>query len=465
MLSLISLVGFRENSQCMEISQQQLKQKYDRIKQSGLDSLFIHPKDVYAFIDVLMSAHSNNESPAEINQVGRSFLEKPIYKIALGSGSINIFIWSQMHGDESAATASLFDLINYTLSPENKDWFDSWRDTITLHIVPMLNPDGAELEQRVNAQGIDINRDAKAGQTPEGRLLLSLADDIKPLFGFNLHSQNRFYTVGNSDKSAVISLLAPAYNDTNETNESRKTAKQLICVINQAIQQQYPHHVGRYDDTYSSRSFGDLFSAKGISTILIESGYFKNDQTRQIPRWLTFLSIVESINAINEQNYTKESLDNYDAIPFNNEDGLVDLLLTNLLVDEDYKVDIAINYDDFFKNGVVDSIGDLSTISGMRSIDMQSYKMQSMKGYSLEEELILTTKTYLDLLKKGFCYFLGDESLLNNNIKFPVTFNPQKVNNKTELKQPANFLFSKNGKMALAIIEGIVIDLESITNE
>jgi len=458
---LISLVGFRENSQCMEISQHQLKQKYDRLKQSGMDSLFIHPKDIYALVEELMSGYSDSESPIEINQVGSSFMQKPIYKMALGSGSINIFLWSQMHGDESTATASLFDLINYTLSPENKNWFDSWQDKITLHIVPMLNPDGAELEQRVNAQDIDINRDAKVLQTPEGRLLLSLAEEIKPQFGFNLHSQNRFYTVGNTNKSAVISLLAPAYNDVNETNDSRKKAKQLISVINHAIQQQYPNHVGRYDDTYSYRSFGDLFSAKGISTILIESGYYKGDRTRQIPRWLTFLSIVESINAINEQSYTKESLDNYDAIPFNNEDGLVDLLLTNVSINEEYQVDISINFDDFFKNGMIDSIGDLSTISGMQSFDMQSYEMESIKGYPLNELLTLTKDVYLDLLRDGYGYFIGDQSRLINETNLPVIFNHTPLNNRPELNQSASFLFSKNRKMSLAIIGGIVISLQT----
>ncbi|PHS15940.1 MAG: peptidase M14 [Kangiella sp.] len=442
-----------------------IKEKYESIKQSGLNSLFIHPDRVYSLIDDLINAYPDNQSHVKINQVGSSFLEKPIYKVTLGSGSINIFLWSQMHGDESTATASLFDLINYTLSPENTEWFDSWRDKITLHIVPMLNPDGAELEQRVNAQSIDINRDAKALQTPEGRLLLSLAEEINPVFGFNLHSQNRFYTVGNTNNSAVISLLAPAYNDSNETNDSRKKAKQLISVINQAIQVQYPHHVGRYDDTYSYRSFGDLFSAKGIATILIEAGYYKDDQTRQIPRWLTFLSIVESINAINEQSFTKESLDNYDAIPFNNEDGLVDLLLTKVLINDDYQVDISINYDDFFKNGSVDSIGDLSTISGMCSIDMQSYKMESIKGYPLNQTLTLTMETYINLLNDGYGYFVGDESLLNNHTNLPVIFSHQEVNCSARLNQPANFLFSKNGKMALVILNGIVINLENITSE
>ena len=33
---------------------------------------------------------------------------------------------------------------------------------MTIRAVPMLNPDGAELYQRRNLQGVDINRDAAA---------------------------------------------------------------------------------------------------------------------------------------------------------------------------------------------------------------------------------------------------------------------------------------------------------------
>ena len=41
--------------------------------------------------------------------------------------------------------------------------------SLTLYIVPMLNPDGAARFQRRNAQQIDVNRDALSLQTPEGR--------------------------------------------------------------------------------------------------------------------------------------------------------------------------------------------------------------------------------------------------------------------------------------------------------
>ena len=454
---------------CMNKFQNELEQQHKRIKQAGLDSLFIQSEDIYSIIKQLIDKHddsANNDRHLKVAQVGASFLEKPIYKMTVGTGPVSIFLWSQMHGDEPTATASLFDLINYIGSPENKAWFDSWREKLTLHIVPMINPDGADLVQRVNAQGIDINRDAKALQSPEGRLLLSIAEETNPQFGFNLHSQSRYYTVGQSKNSAVISLLAPAYNDAKETNQSRKAAKQLVSVINRSIHQQYPNHVGRYDDTYSSRSFGDLFSAKGISTILIEAGYYDNDKHRQVPRWLTFLSLVESINTIRDQSHVDVPLQSYSAIPFNNADGLVDLLLKNVSINDNYQVDIAINYDKFFENGRIDSIGDLSTITGLSSRDMQHYQVQAMKGFQLNEAMTLSTSRYRDLLRQGYGYFLGDASLLNRQTSFPVVIHSEPIdseqfNNRTRLNLPANFLFYKDTKISLAIIQGVVIELDT----
>ena len=450
--------------------QNKLEQQYKCIKQPGLDGLFIRSEDIYPIITQLIDKHDNRDKGAshfQVARVGASFLEKPIYKITLGTGPINIFLWSQMHGDEPTATASLFDLINYIESSENKAWFDSWREKLTLHIVPMINPDGSDLVQRVNAQGIDINRDATALQSPEGKLLLALAEEIDPQFGFNLHSQSRYYTVGQTSNSAVISLLAPAYNDAKETNQSRKIAKQLVSVINKTIDQQYPDHIGRYDDSYSSRSFGDLFSAKGISTILIEAGYYKYDEKRQIPRWLTFLSIIESINAIRDHSYISQPLNNYEAIPFNTANGLVDVLLKNVPIPGDYKIDISINYDDQFENGTIVAIGDLSTITGLFNKDMGLYQLETLKSFTLEEPMILSTKAYIDLLRNGYGYFVGDPSLLKIDTDFPVLIGPDnidsaQINSSTQLNKPANLLFSKDGKMSLALIEGTVIELDTI---
>ena len=72
----------------------------------------------------------------------------------------------------------------------------------------MLNPDGAEAYERVNGQGIDINRDALRLATPEGRILKRIRDEYNPMLGLNLHDQGRMTTVGDTGRLATTSVLA-----------------------------------------------------------------------------------------------------------------------------------------------------------------------------------------------------------------------------------------------------------------
>ena len=74
-------------------------------------------------------------------------------------------MWSQMHGNESTTTKALFDFINFLHS--NTKESSVILDHFTFCMLPMLNPDGAKLYTRENANGIDLNRDAQNLSQPE----------------------------------------------------------------------------------------------------------------------------------------------------------------------------------------------------------------------------------------------------------------------------------------------------------
>ena len=93
------------------------------------------------------------------------------------------FLWSQMHGNEPTATQAIFDILNFLNSPDFKVEKQEILSNLTLHFLPMLNPDGAELYQRRNTLGIDINRDALRLQSPEGRTLKRVRDSLEADFG------------------------------------------------------------------------------------------------------------------------------------------------------------------------------------------------------------------------------------------------------------------------------------------
>ncbi len=435
--------------------QEKLKAQYQTIKQPGIDKLNIKPADIDPLIDDI-----KKDPRFQVQQVGQSFMQKPIFKVKVGKGPIKIFIWSQMHGDEPTATASLFDFFNYIKAPENKDWLKGWQDKITLHMVPMANPDGSELDQRFNAQSIDINRDANNLQTPEGQLLNLLADEIKPDFAFNLHDQRRFYTVGSSEKTATISLLAPAFNKAKDMSKSREQSMQLIGLVNDEIQKQIPGCVGRYDDGYAFRAFGDAFSAKDITTILFEAGHYPGDNSRQMARWLIFMSIVKSIDVIVDRSYEGVDVEKYESIPMNKSDGLVDILLKNVMVDNRYKIDLAINFNRKFKNPEIIEIGDLSALYGLQTRDMSQYQLQPVKGYKLTQTITLTTESYRKILQQGYGYFIGDESLVSTKTDLPVVIKHKDLNvDIPQRKHPGNLIFAREGTVKLAMIKGVWIDL------
>ena len=48
----------------------------------------------------------------QVETIGESVLQNPIYGVKIGNGKKRIFMWTQMHGNESTTTKALFDLFN-----------------------------------------------------------------------------------------------------------------------------------------------------------------------------------------------------------------------------------------------------------------------------------------------------------------------------------------------------------------
>jgi hypothetical protein len=207
-----------------------------------------------------------------IEKLGESVEGRSINYVRAGSGPLAVLLWSQMHGDEPTATSALFDVFEYLRAHRQGPVVRRLLSRLTLHVVPMLNPDGAERFQRRNAQGIDINRDALRLQTAEGRLLKGLRDRVRPRIGFNLHNQSWRTSVGNPPKPASISLLSVAYDEKRTENSGRTLTKKVCAVIRNALEPFAPGQIGRYDDEFEVRAFGDNLTLWGTPVVLIESG-------------------------------------------------------------------------------------------------------------------------------------------------------------------------------------------------
>lgn len=78
----------------------------------NLEDLFVQYKELtiqgrYVTLEhiepILNRLNTNNQ----LREIGKSVLGKSIYEYQIGSGPIRVFLWSQMHGNESTTTKGL----------------------------------------------------------------------------------------------------------------------------------------------------------------------------------------------------------------------------------------------------------------------------------------------------------------------------------------------------------------------
>ena len=265
-----------------------------------------------------------------VEKAGRSVEGRDIYLLSIGHGKSKVFLWSQMHGDEATATMALFDVFNFFQANDGlHDIKKTILDNLTIYFMPMVNPDGAEDYKRRTNYEIDINRDVNRQQTPEGVVLRKTFERLKADFGFNLHDQSTRYAVGNTSKSAALAFLAPSLDHEKSIDSVRENSMKLICELYGMLNHFIPGHIAKYRDDYEPRAFGDNFQKWGTSTVLVESGIWKDDADGQFIRKLNFMSFITSFYSIATKSYKHESAKTYDQIP-ENEERFFDLILRNL---------------------------------------------------------------------------------------------------------------------------------------
>jgi len=282
---------------------------------------------------------SKYEAHFEISQIGFSEENKPIVQLKIGNGSKKILLWSQMHGNESTGTKALFDFFN-CFKGVSDTIFKTIIKECTLVFIPMLNPDGAQVYTRVNANNIDLNRDAVDRVAKESKILRKLLEEFNPKFCFNLHDQRTIFGVEGTTNSATISFLAPSEEVSRTLTKGRIQTMNVIVSMNKMLQKVIPNFVGRYTDEFYPTATGDNFQKLGYNTILIESGHYPEDYHREESRKYTFFSIFQGVyhiaKASNFDNYQE-----YFDIP-NNDQIFYDVIHRH----SDPRNDIAFQYED-----------------------------------------------------------------------------------------------------------------------
>lgn len=329
--------------------------------------------------------------------IGTSFLQKPIYKMTIGTGPVKILAWSQMHGNESNATHAMLDLL-FTLK-NSEELKDELFSKIQLDFIFMLNPDGSEKWTRLNAQDVDLNRDFHHEASTEIKFLKNTVASGDYDYALNLHEQRTIFTT-DGIYPATLSFLAPSEDVERTITENRKKCMAVIGEVYDRLKEMIPEQIGRYSDEFYPASTGDNFIKGGLPTILFEGGHFIGDYERKETRKYYTIALYYALKAISRLGSATDGWETYLEIPENKETHY-DIIYRNVKLNTPHEciLDIAVQYREVkeeSKNDIsfipyVMEAGDVKNKKGWLEIDCTGKKFVSEAKYpKLDAEVNFT---------------------------------------------------------------------------
>jgi len=125
-----------------------------------------------------------------VSETGFSSQGRSLYLVKLnrnpGYTKWKVFLFAQQHGNEPAGKEALIALLkNIAKNPELLP------EDVALWVMPMVNPDGAESNQRRNRNGADLNRDHIILQQPETQTLHKVFREFMPHISIDCHEFTR----------------------------------------------------------------------------------------------------------------------------------------------------------------------------------------------------------------------------------------------------------------------------------
>lgn len=313
---------------------------------------------------------------------GHSAEGRALWTLNFGDGPNRVLLWARQHGDECDCTAALCMALHELFFTKNDPVVELIRRECTLLVLPMVNPDGVQRYTRQCAVGIDLNRDAVAQVTPEGRTLAGLQQSFEPELCFNLHDMTPRKATPDGDLVAVAFQAGP-FEERDIDNEVRLKAKAIVGAMHAAVTPFIPRNVARYTADYMHRAFGDSMMRWGVGSILIESGGWPEDKGGiDFVRKMHALSIIAGLHAI--ASGVHKSLDGsiYETIPFDSATHHFDCLVRNGVaidgaIPQRCRLDVGIDSDintireDDVRRfrSVITNVGDLEDRRGKLEVD------------------------------------------------------------------------------------------------
>ena len=171
-------------------------------------------------------------SRVRLDVVGTTLEERPLHLVRLSlpgrqDARPTTMVVGSQHGNEPAGRETALTWLRDLAFTDDELLVEQMKGQ-TLLFVPSANPDGREANTRGNADGVDINRDHLALETPEARAIAAVLRDVEPHLVLDLHEYGPSVPVLYDDD--VLYLWPRNLNvDAQVRDLSRTLAEQYIA--------------------------------------------------------------------------------------------------------------------------------------------------------------------------------------------------------------------------------------------
>ncbi len=175
--------------------------------------------------------------------------------------TIRVLVLCRQHGDEPASTEGVLSLLHRLAGGGDPQLRQSLFH-VTLYLVPMVNPDGADVNARSNAAGADLNRDWGIFHQPETRAVARLVPLLHPNIVLDAHNWD------GSDEYNADCLEIPREAETAQGKTGhalQQEAVRQLAVCGYAL---HPTAWGADSDPHLAHRW---FSQQNILSALIET--------------------------------------------------------------------------------------------------------------------------------------------------------------------------------------------------
>jgi hypothetical protein len=181
-----------------------------------------------------------------VASAGQSGEGRELLYATVGSGPTTFWLQARIHGNELHSTEASLQILD--LLARDSIAAHTIRQNLTVIVIPMYNPDGAEanIRQSTTPNRIDLNRDWEDFAQPESVAFWHLWRQTAPELALDLHHMGEAPVVDGTDDLNQFQIGARSIDPSRMTDEQWLTNRQMAMVSVDALDRYGLANVAHY---------------------------------------------------------------------------------------------------------------------------------------------------------------------------------------------------------------------------